>query len=83
MTVRNLLSNDSGRFWSPESDYQELLQARDRTSYAVGLDQASPPGTVWAYNNAAIQTLDRVIRNATGTATDGLRPGPAVRTARA
>jgi CubicO group peptidase (beta-lactamase class C family) len=70
VTVRNLLSNDSGRFWSPESDYQQLIKAADRTSYAVGLDQAAPPGTVWAYNNAAIQTLDRVIRNATGTATD-------------
>lgn len=70
VTIRNLLSNDSGRFWSPDSDYQKLLQARDRTSYAVGLEQAAPPGTVWAYNNAAIQTLDRVIRNATGTATD-------------
>ena len=70
VTVRNLLSNDSGRFWSPESDYQALLQAPDRTSYAVGLEQAARPGTVWAYNNAAIQTLDRVIRNATGTATE-------------
>jgi len=70
VTVRNLLSNDSGRFWSPESDYQELLRATDRTSYAVGLEQAAEPGAVWAYNNAAIQTLDRVIRNATGTATD-------------
>ena len=70
VTVRNLLSNDSGRFWSPESDYQELLRAQDRTSYAVGLEQAAPPGTVWAYNNAAIQTLDRVIRNATGMTTE-------------
>jgi CubicO group peptidase (beta-lactamase class C family) len=70
VTVRNLLSNDSGRFWSPGSDYQELLQAQDRTAYAVGLEQVSRPGTVWAYNNAAIQTLDRVIRNATGIDTD-------------
>jgi CubicO group peptidase (beta-lactamase class C family) len=70
VTVRNLLSNDSGRFWSSETDYGTLLQARDRTSYAVGLEQAQPPGTVWNYNNAAIQTLDRVIRNATGVATD-------------
>jgi len=70
VTVRNLLSNDSGRFWSTESDYGTLLQARDRTAYAVGLQQADPPGEVWNYNNAAIQTLDRVIRNATGTTTD-------------
>lgn len=69
VTVRNLLSNDSGRFWSQLTDYVALLQAQDRTSYAVGLAQAEPPGTVWAYNNAAIQTLDRVIRNATGTDT--------------
>ena len=73
MTVRNLLSNDSGRFWSPETDYQGLLQAPDRTAYAVGLEQAARPGTVWAYNNAAIQTLDRVVSNATGTATDVMR----------
>jgi CubicO group peptidase (beta-lactamase class C family) len=70
VTLRNLLSNDSGRFWSPETDYQELIQAQDRTTYAVALEQAARPGTVWAYNNAAIQTLDRVIRSATGTATD-------------
>jgi CubicO group peptidase (beta-lactamase class C family) len=70
VTVRNLLSNDSGRFWSSETDYGTLLQARDRTSYAVGLEQADPPGEVWNYNNAAIQTLDRVIRTATGVATD-------------
>ena len=69
VTVRNLLSNDSGRFWSQQSDYGTLLQARDRTAYAVGLEQAAAPGTVWAYNNAAIQTLDRVIRSATGTTT--------------
>jgi CubicO group peptidase (beta-lactamase class C family) len=69
VTVRNLLSNDSGRFWSAESDYGTLVRARDRTAYAVGLDQTAPPGEVWNYNNAAIQTLDRVIRNATGEVT--------------
>jgi len=69
VTVRNLLSNDSGRFWSTASDYGALLQAKDRTAYAVGLEQTDPPGTVWAYNNAAIQTLDEVIENATGQQT--------------
>jgi CubicO group peptidase (beta-lactamase class C family) len=69
VTVRNLLSNDSGRFWTAESDYTRLIQAPDRTSYAVGLEQAAPPGTVWAYNNAAIQSLDRVVRSATGRPT--------------
>ncbi|MEQ6899547.1 serine hydrolase domain-containing protein [Nocardioides sp. YIM 152588] len=67
VTVRDLLSNDSGREWSVETDYAGLLGADDRTAYAVGLGQDAPPGTVWAYNNAAIQTLDRVLRSATGS----------------
>lgn len=70
VTVRELLSNTSGRFWSVDSDYTQLTHAPDRTAYAVGLDQQFPHGTTWAYNNAAIQVLDRVIRRATGRATD-------------
>lgn len=66
VTIRNLLANDSGREWSTDTDYGGLLQATDQTAYAVGLSQTSRPGEVWAYNNAAIQTLDRVLREATG-----------------
>ena len=69
VTVRNLLSNDSGRFWSLDSDYVKLLQATDRSTYAVGLSQQYAPGSTWAYNNAAIQVLDRVISKATGMTT--------------
>ena len=65
VTVRNLLSNDSGRFWSAESDYSLLIKAPDRTGYAVGLSQQHPVGSAWAYNNAAIQVLDAVLRRAT------------------
>ena len=66
VTVRDLLSNDSGREWSPTIDYDQLLRARDRTAFAVGLGQPQPPGQVWAYNNSAIQTLQRVLQQATG-----------------
>jgi CubicO group peptidase (beta-lactamase class C family) len=66
VTVRNLISNDSGREWSLALDYGQLPRAPDRTAFAVGLGQDSPPGTTWAYNNAAIQTLEEVLRNATG-----------------
>ncbi|HEX4778146.1 MAG TPA: serine hydrolase domain-containing protein [Acidimicrobiia bacterium] len=66
VTIRNLLSNDSGREWSPAIDYRDLLRAPDRTAFAIGLGQAEPPGTVWAYNNSAIQTLQRVLQRATG-----------------
>jgi CubicO group peptidase (beta-lactamase class C family) len=42
------------------------IEAPDKTAYAVGLAQDHPPGEVWAYNNAAIQTLSRVLGSATG-----------------
>lgn len=66
VTVRHLLSNVSGREWSPRLDYRELLAAPDKTAFAIGLGQTSAPGTVWAYNNSAIQTLERVLERATG-----------------
>ena len=69
VTVRHLLSNDSGRFWSEQSDYVDMTGARDRTAYAVALSQQHPPGSAWAYNNAAIQVLDRVLEQATGMPT--------------
>ena len=67
VTVRDLLSNDSGRKWSIVTDYVQLLKAKDRTVFAIGLPQTSAPGTVWAYNNSAIQTLQPVVQQATGT----------------
>jgi CubicO group peptidase (beta-lactamase class C family) len=66
VTVRDLLSMDSGRQWSVLSDYVRLIVAGDRTAYAIGLRQTAPPGKVWAYNNAAVQTLQRVLQKATG-----------------
>jgi CubicO group peptidase (beta-lactamase class C family) len=66
VTIRDLLSMDSGREWSVRVDYAQLLRARDRTSFAVGLKQQRPPGQVWAYNNSAVQTLQRVLQRATG-----------------
>jgi CubicO group peptidase (beta-lactamase class C family) len=67
VTLRQLLSMDSGRAWDVVTDYLRLLSARDRTAFAIGLGQAAAPGTVWAYNNSAVQTLDRVLANATGS----------------
>jgi CubicO group peptidase (beta-lactamase class C family) len=69
VTIRNLLSNDSGREWSFGLDYSELPAAADRTRFAVDLGQQYPPGEAWSYNNAAIQTLDRVLSVATGEVT--------------
>jgi CubicO group peptidase (beta-lactamase class C family) len=66
VTVRDLLSMDSGRRWDVVTDYLRLLAAPDRTAFAIGLGQAARPGTVWAYSNSAVQTLDRVLQRATG-----------------
>jgi CubicO group peptidase (beta-lactamase class C family) len=66
VTIRNLISNDSGRFWSFESDYVTgLLPALDQTAYAIGLTQQFDPGTVWEYNNTAIQALEEVLSQST------------------
>ena len=71
--MRDLLSMDSGREWSALTDYVGLLAARDRTAFAIGLGQAAAPGTVWAYNNSAVQTLDRVLNAATHEALSSSR----------
>jgi len=67
VTVEDLLSNDSGRHWDLATDYGQMaVRERDKTAFAIGLDQDHPPGEVWAYNNSAIQTLDAVLEAATG-----------------
>jgi CubicO group peptidase (beta-lactamase class C family) len=69
VTLQNLLSNDSGREWTFLKDYIEMAgAANDKTEYAINLEQDEPPGTFWEYNNSAIQTLERVLKQATGEA---------------
>ena len=68
VTIRNLLSNDSGRFQTAESDYVQMAAVEeDKTAFAIGLDQQHEIGTHWVYNNAAIQVLEAVLERATGT----------------
>lgn len=66
VTIRNLLANDSGRYWDFETDYTGLVFDADRSAFAIGLDQQHEPGTYWEYNNSAIQTLEEVLQRATG-----------------
>ena len=66
VTVKDLISNDSGRHWDLGTDYGGLIGAADRTAFGIGLGQDGPPGTIWAYNNSAIQTLDAVLDAALG-----------------
>jgi CubicO group peptidase (beta-lactamase class C family) len=70
VTVRQLLSNDSGRYYDFNTDYLEMaVSAPDKTAFAIGLEQQHEPGTKWDYNNSAIQVLDAVVSRATGMST--------------
>ena len=83
VTVRDLLSNDSGREWSLLTDYVQLLGgARPHARSPIGLRQTAAPGTVWAYNNSAEQTLERVLQRATGRDVVDVRAAAPVRSAR-
>jgi CubicO group peptidase (beta-lactamase class C family) len=67
VTIRDLLSNDSGRHWDTTTDYTDMaVKADDKTAFSIALGQDAPPGTVWVYNNSAIQTLSAVLEKATG-----------------
>jgi CubicO group peptidase (beta-lactamase class C family) len=69
VTIRDVLSNTSGLQRNVNSDYFGLAEERDRTSFALGRPQQAPPGTLWAYNNTAIQVLDAVMVAVTGVPT--------------
>ncbi len=70
ITVKNLVSNDSGRHWDYQTDYFSMAAgAKDKTQFAEDLAQDFAPGETWVYNNSAIQTLDDVISKATGVDT--------------
>lgn len=67
VTIRQLLSNTSGRFHDVVTDYAQLaFLEQDKSRFAVALGQQSDPGTRWVYNNAAVQTLEVVLERATG-----------------
>jgi CubicO group peptidase (beta-lactamase class C family) len=66
ITIRNLLSNDSGRYYDFETDYLRMTLAPNRTEFAIALDQQHPIGEHWEYNNSAIQTLEAVLSRSTG-----------------
>ena len=67
VTIRNLLSGDSGRYWDYSGDvFDGVAQPADVTQYAIERGQQFDPGTAWQYNHMAIQCLDRILSVATG-----------------
>lgn len=71
VTIRQLLSNTSGRYFDVLSDYARLaFLEQNKSGYAISLEQSSAPGETWVYNNAAVQTLEVVLKRATGVPVD-------------
>jgi CubicO group peptidase (beta-lactamase class C family) len=65
VTVRSLLSMTSGRQWSEATDRQMIRATTDQTGFAVAAPQQTKPGERWVYDNAAAQTLEAVLDDAT------------------
>ena len=62
VTIRQLLSMTSGRYYDFETDYAQMaFFSQDKSGFSIGLEQQHEPGTVWEYNNSATQTLEVVL----------------------
>lgn len=71
ITIRDLLRMTSGLSWNAFQDYVAMATlAPDDTAFALGLSASAAPNTSWTYNNAAVQILEPLMRNATGVAID-------------
>lgn len=66
ITLRHLLSMNSGLHWDFFTDYLFLGFANDQTQFAINLGMDATPGTTWVYNNSACQTLSGVFERRTG-----------------
>jgi len=68
VTVRHLLTMTSGFEWSEDNvgDYNLWIVADDHVQYLFDRPHASPPGTQFAYNSAAVHTLGVVLQHAAG-----------------
>ena len=69
VTIRQLLSMTSGRYYDFETDYAQMaFFSQDKSGFSIGLEQQHEPGTVWEYNNSATQTLEVVLKRASNMA---------------
>jgi CubicO group peptidase (beta-lactamase class C family) len=69
LTLRHLVSMQSGLEWSLVSDYVEMATlSSNHTDYALGLEQDAAPGSSWVYHNGAVQVIEPLFRAATGMA---------------
>ncbi|MCR4511797.1 serine hydrolase [Aeromicrobium sp. 50.2.37] len=66
VTVEQLLSMTSGRRWSYDVDYGQMIRREpDKTAFSLGVGQEYPPGEHWEYDNMAVQVLAAVLSSVT------------------
>merc|ERR1712023_358539 len=80
VTIRQLLTMTSGRYYSLTADYiwPNIIGGRSLresesvdglfsySEYSTFLPQETAPGTEWVYNNAGVQVLEVILSEATG-----------------
>ncbi|MFT7622197.1 MAG: CubicO group peptidase (beta-lactamase class C family), partial [Myxococcota bacterium] len=64
--LHDLMAMSSGLQFNLLADNVSLPLAADMTALAVQTPLANPPGSLWEYNNHAVQALEPVLRAATG-----------------
>ena len=70
VTIRNILSHNSGRTSTNSIGntelHQALISSENPGELAIGLDQEHEPGEVWSQNLPAIELLNPILKAATG-----------------
>ena len=68
--IEDLLSMSSGLRFDMIADNVSMPLADDMTRLAIESPVDNPPGALWEYNNHSVQTIEAVLRSATGMAPD-------------
>jgi CubicO group peptidase (beta-lactamase class C family) len=68
--IKDLLSMSSGLRFDMIADNVTMPLADDMTRLAVESPVDNPPGALWEYNNHSVQSIEAVLRSATGMAPD-------------
>jgi CubicO group peptidase (beta-lactamase class C family) len=76
ITIRHLLDMEGGWAWTESVAWNStnlmynFVTNPDPLRYLIRLDMAGEPGTVWAYNGAAVTLLGKIIEKASGRSLD-------------
>lgn len=66
VTIEHIMKNISGRDWDLLVDFLIVIDGGNWNDSVLSMSQEEAPGTVWHYNNKAIQILEEVFDRAYG-----------------